>query len=290
VISTYYTKRLSVIVKIYSKCDIINRVFVKKLFIVYKVRREVVMEGFNVLMYHELIKKDDFDYANYKGIKVQQDYQDVLPPVLFAYLESFESQMKYLYEEGYVTLTLKNIIDFYYNDIALPAKSVLLTFDDMYKSILYYAYPILKKYKFHAVGFVVKDWIFDEVQSYSATQSVCLSKKELDEMKDVFEYANHTKALHTRKEGQGALLSVEKTLFLEDINDCEQHVNTKHVFAYPYGIYTDENIDWLKGEGFLLAFTSLVGVNTKTTNPYKLHRNGVLLDYDLEKFKAIFKG
>jgi len=248
------------------------------------------MEGFNVLMYHELIKKEDFDYANYKGIKVQQDYQDVLPPVLFAYLKSFEKQMKYLHEEGYVTLTLKDVIDFYYNDKVLPEKSVLLTFDDLYKSILLYAYPILKKYHFHAVGFVVKDWIFDELQSYSVTQSVCLSKKELDQMKDVFEYANHTEALHTRLDGQGALLSVDKTLFLKDIKACEEHVNTKHVFAYPFGIYKDENIGWLKEAEFLLAFTSVGGTNTKATNTYKLHRNGVLLDYDLEKFKAIFNG
>jgi len=65
------------------------------------------MEGFNVLMYHEIIKKKDFDYVNYKGIKVKQGYQDVLPPVLFAYLENFERQMKYLHDEGYRTLTLK---------------------------------------------------------------------------------------------------------------------------------------------------------------------------------------
>mgnify|MGYP001788358066 CR=1 FL=1 len=253
-----------------------------------KNKMEVVMEGFNVLMYHELIKKEDFDYANYKGIKVQQDYQDILPPVLFAYLEAFENQMKYLYEEGYVTLTLKDVIDFYHNNKALPAKSVLLTFDDMYKSVLLYAYPILKKYNFNAVGFVVEDWIFDEEQDNSKNQSVCLSKKELDQMKDVFEYANHTKALHTRLEGQGALLSADKALFLEDIKACEKQVNAKHVFAYPFGIYTDRNIDWLKEAGFLLAFTSTPGINTKSTNPYKLHRNGVLLDFDLEKFINLF--
>ena len=246
------------------------------------------MEGFKVLMYHEIIKKEDFDYARYKGIKVQQDYQDILPPVLFAYLENFEKQMKYLYDEGYVTLSLGDAIGFYYNNKTLAEKSVLLTFDDMYKSVLLYAYPILKQYGFHAVGFVVKDWIFEKVQSYSASQSVCLSKEELEQMRDVFEYANHTKALHTRKEGQGALKMVDKASFLEDIKACEQFVDTKNAFAYPFGIYTDENIDWLTEAGFKLAFTSEEGTNTKVTNPYKLHRNGVLLDCDLEKFKTIF--
>ncbi len=246
------------------------------------------MEEFKVLMYHEIVKKEDFDYTKYKGIKVQQGYKDILPPVLFAYLEIFEKQMKYLYDEGYVTLSLKDVKGFYYNGKALAEKSVLLTFDDMYKSVLLYAYPILKKYGFHAVGFVVKDWLFNEEQSYSANESVCLSEDELKQMSDVFEYANHTKALHTRKEGQGALQLVDKASFLADIKDCEQFVDTKHVFAYPFGIYSDENIAWLTEAGFKLAFTSEAGTNTKTTDPYKLHRNGVLLDFDLEKFEAIF--
>jgi hypothetical protein len=245
------------------------------------------MSGFNVLMYHEIVKKEDFDYTKYEGIKVQQGYKDILPPVLFAYLEEFEKQMKYLYDEGYVTLTLSDVMDFYYNNKALPEKSVLLTFDDMYKSILLYAYPILKKYGFHAVGFVVKDWLFEEEQVNSLTQSVCLSKEELEQMKDVFEYSNHTTTLHTRKDGQGALQIIDKATFLDDIKECEEFITTKHVFAYPFGIYADENIEWLKEAGFLLAFTSLAGTNTKTTNSYELYRHGVLLNYDFEKFKAI---
>jgi len=245
------------------------------------------MEQFKVLMYHEIVKKDEFAYKEYKGIKVQQDYHDILPPVLFAYLENFEKQMKYLHDEGYVTLSLRDVIDFYHHNKALPEKSILLTFDDMYKSILHYAYPVLKKYGFHAVGFVVKGWLFDEVQSDSAHQSVCLSKSELEQMRDVFEYANHTTGLHTRKEGQGALQTVSKADFLRDITECEQFVDTKHVFAYPFGIFTDENVEWLKEAGFLLAFTSAGGTNHFGTNPYKLHRNGVLLDFDLEQFKEI---
>lgn len=245
------------------------------------------MEGFNVLMYHEIIKKEDFDYGKYEGIKVKQDYKDKLPPVLFAYLEDFEKQMKYLFEEGYVTLTLDDVRDYYYNDKSLPEKSILLTFDDLFKSVLHYAYPILKEYGFHAVGFVVQDWIFEEEESNSAIESVCLSKKELGQMRDVFEYANHTRALHTRNEGQGVIESTEKNVFLEDIKACEQFVNTKHVFAYPFGIYTENNIEWLKEGGFLLAFTSIEGTNTKSTNPYELRRNGVLLGYDMEKFKSV---
>jgi len=240
-----------------------------------------------VLMYHEIICKDKFQYNQYKGIKVKQNYEDALPPVLFHYLETFEEEMKFLYDEGYVTLSLSDIIDFYYGNETLPEKAVLLTFDDMYKSVLTNVYPILKKYGFHGVGFVVRDWIFDEVQADDVNYSVCLSYEELDKMKDVFEYANHTKALHTRENGQTALQSVDREEFINDVKNCEDITSTKNVFAYPFGVYTEDNIKALKELGFLLAFTTENGKNNISTNPYELNRNGVLLDYDLVKFKEI---
>ncbi|WP_058485373.1 polysaccharide deacetylase family protein [Defluviitalea phaphyphila] len=245
------------------------------------------MKEFKVLMYHEVINREMFNYDKYKGIKVQQNYRDILPLVLFHYLDSFKEQMQFLYNEGYVTLSLKDIIDFYYGNKELPEKAVLLTFDDMYKSVLINVYPILKHYNFHAVGFIVRDWVFNEPQKNFKDYSVCLSFKELDKMRDIFEYANHTKALHTRGNSKMALQNIDKEVFIKDIKECEKVVTTKKVFAYPFGVYTEENIKWLKEIGFLLAFTTEKGKNTRLTNPYKLHRNGIFLDYDLEKFKTI---
>ncbi|MEG0775073.1 polysaccharide deacetylase family protein [Clostridium sp.] len=246
------------------------------------------MNKFHVLMYHEIIKTEDFDTNNNSIIKVKQDYRDVLPKVLFCFLEEFEKQMEYLYENGYTTLKLEDVIDFYYNNKSLPEKSVLLTFDDMYKSVLMYAYPILKKYKFNAVGFVVLDWLFNESHQYSSRESVCQSKEELDIMRDVFQYANHTNSLHTRKDEKTAFQTIDKSTFNMDILECEDFVDVKNVFAYPFGGYTQENIQWLKELGFLLGFTSSGGENTKDINPLELNRNGVLLHYDLEEFKNIF--
>jgi peptidoglycan/xylan/chitin deacetylase (PgdA/CDA1 family) len=247
------------------------------------------MSGFHALMYHEIVKKKEYNPDSYLGIDVKQDYKDVLPQVLFAFKEEFEKQMEYLYENGYVTLKLQQVMDFYYNDKPLPEKAVLLTFDDLYKSQLLNAYPILKKYKFNAVGFVALDWLFDEPKEYSAKYSVCLSKEELEMMSDVFEYANHTKSLHTRKDNLTALQTVDKNIFVEDIKACEEFVSVKNVFAYPFGAFTEENIRWLMEIGIQLAFTSQGGKNTKEANPLTLHRNAVILQYDLEKFKEILK-
>jgi peptidoglycan/xylan/chitin deacetylase (PgdA/CDA1 family) len=247
------------------------------------------MSGFHVLMYHEVVKKEEYNPKGYLGIDVNQNYEDVLPQALFAFKEEFEKQMEFLYDNGYATLKLQQVIDFYYNNRPLPEKAVLLTFDDMYKSQMRNAYSILKKYNFNAVGFIVLDWIFNEPKEDSTVRSVCMSREELDKMSDVFEYANHTKSLHTRKAESFALQNVDKNTFLEDIKTCDEFVNVKHILAYPFGVYTEENVQWLKEIETLLAFTTEGGKNTKETDPLKLHRNAVILHYDLEKFKEILK-
>lgn len=242
------------------------------------------MEGFHVLMYHEIIKRENFNINNPSHIKVKQNYDDVLPNILFAYLDEFEKQMKYLYDNGYKTLRLQDVIDYYYNNKALPEKSVLLTFDDMYKSIYKYAYQILKNYKFNAVGFVVLDWLFDEEQEYSPSASVCMSRGELKKLSDVFEFANHTKSLHTRGSDQTLVQTIDKQSFVEDIKECETFATTKGAFAYPFGGYNEEVINRLKELDFKLGFTSKPGLNNLYTSPFELHRNGVLINMDFDKF------
>ena len=242
------------------------------------------MNGFHTLMYHEVIDKESYNRNDYKGIEVKQGYHDILPEELFCYTEEFEKQMEYLNDNGYVTLTIKQVIDYYYNNKAIPERSVLITFDDAYKSILLNAYPILKKYHFHAVSFVVLDWLFDEAKEYRTSHSVCMSREELQSISDVFEFGNHTKSLHTREGMQTALQSIDKDTFLTDLKICEDYVNAKNVFAYPYGIYTKEIIEWLKQFGTLLGFTSNNGLNTKETNPLELHRNACMLQHNLGDF------
>lgn len=248
------------------------------------------MEGFPVLMYHEVIKREDFDINNLSHIRVRQNYEDVLPNILFVYLEEFERQMKYLYDKGYKTLKLQEVVNYYYNNMALPDKSVLLTFDDMYKSIYKYAYTILKKYNFNAVGFVVLDWIFDEEQEYSSSTSVCMSKDELFSLRDVFEFGNHTKSLHIRSGEQTAIQIVDKQSFETDLKECEAFVNAKGAFAYPFGGYNIEVINSLKELDFKLGFTSKPGYNNLKTDPFELHRNGVLINIDFDKFVKILEG
>lgn len=243
--------------------------------------------AFSTLMYHEIRKEEEFHPEVPSSIDVGQDYDDILPSPLFVTLEHFEEQMSYLQEQGYHTLTLDEVKG-YYNGAEIPEKSILLTFDDCYQSIKRYAYPILKKYNFHAVAFVVSDWLHATAKEYNPKKSVCMTKEDLTDISDVFEYANHTKAFHQRtNESTSLMMEASDEEFAKDLDLCNEFVQVKDVFAYPFGLFNDRNVSLLKKKGFILAFTSETGLNDQQTDPLRLKRNAIPYFIELDAFKKI---
>ena len=86
-----------------------------------------------IIMYHSLLKDE----------KYQGKY--VLSPDLF------ESDLKYLEQNGYTTIVIQDLIDYFDKGTPLPEKPIMLTFDDGYYNNYLYAYPLLKKYNSKAV-------------------------------------------------------------------------------------------------------------------------------------------
>ena len=70
---------------------------------------------------------------------------------------NFESQLQWLKANGYRSLTSDQFAA-HLNGEAAPAKSVLITFDDGYLDNYLYAWPLLKKYGFTAMIFLVTSW------------------------------------------------------------------------------------------------------------------------------------
>jgi len=72
--------------------------------------------------------------------------------------ENFESQIAWLANNGWTSLTLAQYADFLAGK-PVPRKSIVITFDDGYLDNWVYAHPILLKYGMHAVVFVVTGWM-----------------------------------------------------------------------------------------------------------------------------------
>lgn len=69
--------------------------------------------------------------------------------------EAFEQQMAWLSRRGYRTLTLDELLDHRDNGRDLPRRSVVITFDDGYQDCAENAVPVLRRYGFNAIFFLV---------------------------------------------------------------------------------------------------------------------------------------
>src|SRR5699024_11146624 len=89
-------------------------------------------------------------------------YHDISPEpgLVTCSPEHFEDQLAWLYKHGYHSLTTQQFAA-HLAGKPTPKRSVLITFDDGYLDNWVYAYPLLKKYGFNAVLFIVTAWIGD---------------------------------------------------------------------------------------------------------------------------------
>lgn len=69
----------------------------------------------------------------------------------------FAAQMRWLKRQGYTTLKLDALAGFLAGE-PVPAKSVVVSFDDGYLDNWVYAHPVLEQYGLHAVLFLITRW------------------------------------------------------------------------------------------------------------------------------------
>lgn len=78
----------------------------------------------------------------------------------------FESQMHYLYQNGYKTINLSESfyhqLSFAEGNFSTINHQLLITFDDGYENIYTYAYLLLRKYGFNAIIFIIAGYIGKE--------------------------------------------------------------------------------------------------------------------------------
>ncbi|MCL2204891.1 MAG: polysaccharide deacetylase family protein [Defluviitaleaceae bacterium] len=69
--------------------------------------------------------------------------------------EAFALQMRTLRDNGFTAITLCRLVDFVDYGIPLPERPIVITFDDGYRSMYEYAFPILQRYGMVATNFII---------------------------------------------------------------------------------------------------------------------------------------
>jgi peptidoglycan/xylan/chitin deacetylase (PgdA/CDA1 family) len=194
----------------------------------------------------------------------------------------FESDLKYIEQNGYTTINMSDLIDYVEGKGELPEKPIILTFDDGYQSNYTYAYPILKKYNMKAVisiiGSDADECTADKEQNIDIGQ---ISWDEVNEMisSNCVEFQNHTYDLHSNSAGRvgtkrkyGESLEHYEAVLSDDLNKCQQDFKDKtgfipNTFTYPYGEISPESVPIIKNLGFKATLSCDEGVNYITNDP-----------------------
>ncbi|MDD5416100.1 MAG: polysaccharide deacetylase family protein [Candidatus Daviesbacteria bacterium] len=90
----------------------------------------------------------------YHYIAGNPNAKDIARDSLSVSPDKFEAQMQYLAQNGYTPITLDTLYGIFSRQTSVPAKPVVLTFDDGYIDFYTNAFPILRRFNFHAVSFI----------------------------------------------------------------------------------------------------------------------------------------
>src|SRR5437870_2719180 len=194
---------------------------------------------------------------------------------------TFDAQIRQLHDEGFHAVSLADFLAFTAGRRQLPRKSVLLTFDDGYRSFVQYARPILKDYGFGATLFVYSDFIGG---------GTALSWQDLKTLTEQgFDVQAHSKSHGNlrRKEGESeaayakrleAELAFPATLFKKHLG------RSSDVLAYPFGEMDDELLPYVGKYGYSAAFTVRRQSNPAFVSPLKISRSQIYSDMTAKDF------
>ena len=219
------------------------------------------------------------------AVLTYHDVVDVVdnPATVNISVQKFESQIKWLSDNGYTSLSMDEFYDWKVNNKKFPRKSVLITFDDGWHSFYSKAIPILEKYNMKASVFVI--WKYSE-NCTIRNEDVYMN---LEEIKDVVEnhpnmaILSYSYGLHEKEQA----LSRNYDLYSNDMKKVKQlsNIDIKY-YAYPFGNRNDEYISALKDNDYRLAFTfGPYEFATKSSSNYEIPRIGLFESTPDWKFK-----
>jgi len=238
-----------------------------------------------IIMYHSLLKESQY-HGRY-----------IISP------NKLEEDLIYIRDNGYTTITIKDLLDYVYNGRLLPAKPIMLTFDDGNYNNYYYAFPLLRQYNCKAVisPIISITEEFSQSSDILLTYGYC-SFTQLKEMSDsgLFEVQNHSYSMHAHSgrvgvgKKQGEPDDLYKTVISEDINKAqlliEQNIGTSPTcFTYPFGHYSKETPSIIKELNFKASLGCYEKLNCITRDPDCLYELGRFLRNNTESSEHLFK-
>ncbi|MCJ7689842.1 MAG: polysaccharide deacetylase family protein [Clostridiaceae bacterium] len=187
-----------------------------------------------------------------------------------------KQEMQWLKDNGYATITLDDLHNYFINNKPIPKKSVVLTFDDGYADNYTNMYPIMKEFRFSATVFIITNTV-DKDANY-------LTSAQLKEMNangiDIESHTAHHDLLGTMSYEKQLKILKDSKAFLENL------LNKKiNYISYPEGSYNTSTPKAAKDAGYIMGITTDGRWSSKKDGMYKLERVYISALFNMNTFK-----
>lgn len=208
----------------------------------------------SVLLYHHILPDADKASGQWPGNDITISTTE------------FRHHMQLIKDEGYTVVTIEELIGYIKGERTLPEKSVVLQFDDGYKSNTEYAAPILREFGYSATIFSIMEPFFGKYEPVYYTDGLQhITQKDLELNKDVFTQECHTYSNHEHLDTQSYNYVYSDLMASQNAYPCDY-------FAYPYGDFDADVIKAVKAAGLEAAFTIVENDIIVGTDLYEIPR------------------
>ncbi len=168
----------------------------------------------------------------------------------------FESHLKYLKDNGYRVIPLKQLVDYYLKTGPKPLpKSVVIAVDDGHETVYRYMLPLVMKYRVPVTLFLYPSVI--------SNASYAMTWDQLRELKKtgLFDFQSHTYWHPNFKKDEKRMSrpEYEKSVTMQMSKSkarLEKELGVQiNMLAWPFGIYNDWLMAKAKETGYVAAFS-----------------------------------
>jgi len=263
--------------RVKSEFDLKN--IVRKLEIAYQ--RQIVLKkrsDIPILMYHRVVPDESQGGVHGTHVTTAQ----------------FDDHMRILKEKGYEVITFRDYTKYKFKHrFDRGRKQVMITFDDGYEDNYTYAFPILKKYGFRAVIYLVSHltynkWDVDNIHN-PEKEFYMMNRGQIKEMQEYgIEFGGHTKThvkLSRVDPEEARVEIVESTEILEELLG-EKMIS----FAYPYGDLNDRVKQIVEETGYKFGVATDSGSVCFSDDLFQIRRIGIFPNITNLGFKRKIRG
>ncbi len=215
--------------------------------------------GIPVLMYHDVHDANDTSQT-FDSNSISTD--------------ALAEQLQYLTSNGFYFASFQEVKAFVEGTNSLPAKSIVLTFDDASAGFLDHGIPVIEQYQVPATSFTVG---MDDEGNATTKRNRYV------------EFESHSYGMHQAggTSGHGGIMTAMTTeQILEDLQKEAAELQANNAFAYPFGDVPDAGVEAVRQAGIACAFTTVNGWAKIGDDPAKLPRVRINAGIDINSYAA----